>query len=72
MDEAESSNHQSKLLVLAFGEGTDETVGGQCDGGQFALGGNLDEGVCELKGGDRRPLVEAVVVVVLVEVVIVV
>ena len=52
MDVAGSSNQQSKLLVLAEGELADQLVGGNCDGGQEAQGGLLDEGVGGLEGGD--------------------
>ena len=77
MDEAESSNDQSKLLVLAEGDSTDGLVGGNCEGDRFALGRNGNEGVewlDESQEGDAdgRPLVEAVVVEVGVEVVVVV
>merc|ERR1719245_1403943 len=74
MDVAGSSNQQSKLLVLAEGDGTDGLVGGNCEGDRFALGRNGNEGVewlDESQEGDAdgRPLVEAVVVVVIVSVV---
>ena len=76
MDEAESSNHQSSLLVRAKGEQAEGLVGGLLEGDRFALGRNGNGGVEWLDesqegdvGQDGRPLVEAVVVVVIVSVV---
>ena len=72
MDVAGSSNQLSKLLVLAMGDQADERVDRETHGNALTQCLRGNERVEWLEGGDRRPLVEAVVVVVGVEVVIVV